>query len=139
LFIQGRILDLVLIANECLASRLRFREPSVICKIDLEKAYDHVNWDFLLYMEVQFWEEILLLDSSLYFLSSCSSPGLRARLGFQFQKVRFKNCAFKLCDLKICFLKCSLHLTFKIVFSKKILNCLQFENAENPPFQILIF
>jgi hypothetical protein len=29
---------------------LRSKKPSVICKMDLEKAYDHVNWDFLLYM-----------------------------------------------------------------------------------------
>jgi hypothetical protein len=50
-FIKGRqIFDPILFANECLDSRLRLREPSVICKMDLEKAYDHVNWDFLLYM-----------------------------------------------------------------------------------------
>jgi hypothetical protein len=50
-FIKGRqILDPILIANECIDRRLRSGVPDVICKIDLEKAYDHVNWDFLLYM-----------------------------------------------------------------------------------------
>jgi hypothetical protein len=50
-FIKGRqILDPVFIANVCLDSRQRSRESGVICKMDLEKAYDYVNWDFLLYM-----------------------------------------------------------------------------------------
>jgi hypothetical protein len=49
-FIKRRqILDPILIANESLNSRRRLGEPSILCKMDVEKAYDHVNWDFLLY------------------------------------------------------------------------------------------
>ena len=48
---NGRqILDSVLIGLECIDSRLKTGIPRVLCKLDVEKAYDHVSWDFLMYM-----------------------------------------------------------------------------------------
>ncbi|RVX05720.1 Transposon TX1 uncharacterized 149 kDa protein [Vitis vinifera] len=47
-FVQGRqILDAVLIANEIVDERRRSGKEGVVFKIDFEKAYDHVKWDFL--------------------------------------------------------------------------------------------
>ena len=68
-FVKGRqILDLVLIGNECIGSQLCYGIPGLLCKLDLEKAYDHVSWDFLLHLlqKCGFWGEMERLDSVLY-------------------------------------------------------------------------
>ncbi|XP_057982289.1 uncharacterized protein LOC131167502 [Malania oleifera] len=53
-FVRNRqILDPVLIANECLGSGLKTGVIGLLCKLDVEKAFDHVNWGFLMQLLVQ--------------------------------------------------------------------------------------
>lgn len=42
--------DGVLCMNECIGVCIREGKPWVLCKLDPEKAYDHGNWEFLLYV-----------------------------------------------------------------------------------------
>ena len=56
----------MLIANECLDSRLRSDILGVLCKLDLEKADDNVHWNFYIY--ICFGNVVLVLDGG-WFLS----------------------------------------------------------------------
>ena len=90
---EGRqILDVALIGNEAIDSLLKSNSCGLICKLDIEAAYDYVSWSFLLMMLKKMgfgdrwisWIEwcistlrfsILVNDSSLGFFQS--SKGLR--------------------------------------------------------------
>ena len=46
-FVGGRqILDGPLIANEIIDLALKKKEKWVMCKLDIENAYNHINWNF---------------------------------------------------------------------------------------------
>ena len=48
-FVIGRqILNASLIANEVIDSWQKRKEKGFICKLDIEKGYDSINWQFLL-------------------------------------------------------------------------------------------
>ena len=47
-FVGGRqILDASLIANEVIDSMLKKKEKGISCKLDIEKVYDPIKWNFL--------------------------------------------------------------------------------------------
>ncbi|RVX23176.1 Ubiquitin carboxyl-terminal hydrolase 5 [Vitis vinifera] len=48
-FLRGRqILDASLIANEVVDYWQKRKEKGLVCKLDIEKAYDSINWNFLM-------------------------------------------------------------------------------------------
>ena len=48
-FVRGRqLLDASLIANEVIDSWQKRKEEGLICKLDIENAYDSINWKFLM-------------------------------------------------------------------------------------------
>lgn len=57
-FVEGRqILDVVLMVNEVVDNLLYWKREGVLCKLDMEKTYDLMNWDFVDHMlrMISFW------------------------------------------------------------------------------------
>lgn len=76
-FVKNRqILDEILIANECVEEMRTKGRKGIVCKVDLEKDYDHVNWNFLDYVldKKKNWWEIEKLDSRLCLYGTLFHP-----------------------------------------------------------------
>lgn len=41
---RHQILDVVLITNELIDSKIKSGNPKVVCKLNIEKTYDRFNW-----------------------------------------------------------------------------------------------
>lgn len=50
LLVEREIVDLLLIANECLENKIREGAVGIFVKLDVEMVFDHVNWDSLLHL-----------------------------------------------------------------------------------------
>ncbi|KAF3638651.1 hypothetical protein FXO37_24270 [Capsicum annuum] len=77
-FVEGKhILDAVLVANEVVNSRGKQGASGVLCKLVLEKAYNHVNWKFLRFRCASngFWGEVEEMDLLLHFFSEIFRVG----------------------------------------------------------------
>lgn len=49
--IQGyQITDGILVANKCVDSWHKMGRQGIVCKLDMEKAYDRVDWEFLFWV-----------------------------------------------------------------------------------------
>lgn len=47
-FVRGQqILDSSLIANKCIDHPQKKKQDDLVSHIDMEKAYDHINWEFM--------------------------------------------------------------------------------------------
>lgn len=53
-FVGGKhILDAILIANEVVDDLLNKKREGILCKLDMEKTYDHMNWGHVDYMLIR--------------------------------------------------------------------------------------
>lgn len=92
-FVRGRqMLDCSLVANEWIDHWARTKREGIICHIEMEKGYDHVNWSFLDWVLDQmgfgskwrFWIRIHLNSGSYSLLVNGTSTGInRGQWGIQ--------------------------------------------------------
>jgi len=71
-----QISDVALIVDESMGSCLKSNIPSVLCQLNIEKAYDHVSSDFLRTILERMRETDFIQKHPLEFCLSISCPSL---------------------------------------------------------------
>lgn len=59
-FVEGRqMLNAMMAANETVDDLMARENDGLVCKLDMEKAYGHVSWNFVKYMlkRMGFWQK----------------------------------------------------------------------------------
>jgi hypothetical protein len=94
-FVKGRkVLDSVFIASKCLGSRIKSGIPTVLCKLDIMKAFDHINWKVSLHM-------LKMCDFEENWVSWISHCIFSVRFSILFYKLIFKKSFKKIIVLAI--------------------------------------
>lgn len=78
---RRNIVDGVLVVNEAMDLAKREKRSYVVFKVDLEKAYNHVSWNFVKYVLVRMgfsttwvrWIEGYIFTSSMFALINCNT------------------------------------------------------------------
>lgn len=63
-----QILDAVIAENKVVDELIFRQKKRVFCKLDIEKAYDHISWDFFEYImkRMSFGQKMDEMDAQLY-------------------------------------------------------------------------
>ena len=62
----------MLIANEAINSILKSNDCSILCKLDIEKAYNHVDWSLLLLVMQKMGFEVKSIELIKWCISTIS-------------------------------------------------------------------
>ena len=74
-FVRGRqILNTSLIANEVVDYWQKRKEKGLVCKLDIEKAYDSISWSFLMKVLNGLWVALDGMDVVVFFNGKIFCP-----------------------------------------------------------------